>query len=457
MQQSTTTTFSPCASLAAIGCHLQQLALFEPIRKQVHIEQKRILHSPIDKLYDAFITILAGAHGLVEVNTRLRADATLQAAFGRDACADQSTIQATLNACSSENVSQMSSALTSIFRLHSLAYRHNYQARPQVLDVDLSGMPCGKKAALATKGYFANKRNRRGRQLGRVLATRYGEIVCDQVFNGKVSLASALQPLVQACEQVLELDEPKRRQTILRIDSGGGSLDDVNWAIERGYQLHTKEYSRQRARKLAQSVTKWIADPLIADREVGWVEAKAPEYHNALLARVAVRWPKADGQWEYAVVLSTLTPQRLMAELGEPAEKVLDHEAVLLAYVRYYDDRGGGVETSYKEDKSGLGLLKRNKKRFAAQQMVVLLSALAHNVIVWARRWLAPHESKVRKYGMKRMVRDIFHISGFVMRNASGRIVQILLNERAPLVRGLSRSLDVLLRPQRVAVIWGQT
>jgi hypothetical protein len=194
-------------------------------------------------------------------------------------------------------------------------------------------------------------------------------------------------------------------------------------------------------------VTKWFADPLIADREVGWVEAKAPQYHNALLARVAVRWPKGDGQWEYAVVLSTLTPQRLMAELGERVEKVLDHEAVLLAYVRYYDDRGGGVETSYKEDKSGLGLLKRNKKRFEAQQMVVLLSALAHNVIVWARRWLAPHEPKVGKYGMKRMVRDIFHISGVVMRNASGRIVQILLNERAPLVRGLSSSLDVLLRP----------
>ena len=32
----------------------------------------------------------------------------------------------------------------------------------------------------------------------------------------------------------------------------------------------------------------------------------------------------------------------------------------------------------------GLGLGKRSKKRFAAQQMVMLLGALAHNVIVWA-------------------------------------------------------------------------
>ena len=67
------------------------------------------------------------------------------------------------------------------------------------------------------------------------------------------------------------------------------------------------------------------------------------------------------------------------------------------------------------------------------------------------------YAEKVRKYGMKRMVRDIFHISGFVVRNAYGRIVQIVLNEQAPLVRGLSRSLDVLLRRQLIDVNWGQT
>jgi len=63
---------------------LRQLDLFEPIRKQVRIAQKTVKHSPIDKLYDAFIAMLAGAHGLVEINSRLRADAALQEAFGRE-------------------------------------------------------------------------------------------------------------------------------------------------------------------------------------------------------------------------------------------------------------------------------------------------------------------------------------------------------------------------------------
>ena len=45
----------------------------------------------------------------------------------------------------------------------------------------LEWSPCGEKAAFATKGYFAKQRNRRGRQLGRVLASHYAEIVVDRL------------------------------------------------------------------------------------------------------------------------------------------------------------------------------------------------------------------------------------------------------------------------------------
>src|SRR5262245_53618323 len=116
MEQSTTTTiFTPCASLAALGCHLRQIALFEPVRQQVQVAQKPMFHTPPDNLYDCFIPILAGAHGLSEVNPRLRCDVALQQAFGRSACADQSTIQDTLNACTSTNVAQLTAALTTIY------------------------------------------------------------------------------------------------------------------------------------------------------------------------------------------------------------------------------------------------------------------------------------------------------------------------------------------------------
>jgi hypothetical protein len=62
---------------------------------------------------------LAGAHGLVEINTRLRTDAGLQRAFGRSACAEQSVVQETLDACTAANVTQLQQALDEISRQHS--------------------------------------------------------------------------------------------------------------------------------------------------------------------------------------------------------------------------------------------------------------------------------------------------------------------------------------------------
>src|SRR5947209_2582121 len=101
----------------------------------------------------------------------------------------------------------------------------------------MTGTPCGKKAALATKGYFAGqRRNRRGRQIGRVLATTHKEIVVDRLYTGTAQLNNSLGDLVAATEQVLGLEEKHRQRTIWRIDAGGGSLNDVNRLLARGYQ-----------------------------------------------------------------------------------------------------------------------------------------------------------------------------------------------------------------------------
>jgi hypothetical protein len=451
-----TKTFTGSASLAAVGIKLAELKLFEPIAQQVQIAQKTIKDRPSDKLYDALISILAGAHGLVEINTRLRADVGLQRAFGRSRCAEQSVVQDTLNACTAENVKQMEHAIDSIYRQHSQGYQHDYQASFQVLDVDMSGLPCGPKAAFATKGYFAKQRNRRGRQLGRVLATRYGEIVVDRLFDGKTQLTRALQPLVLAAEETLQLNEEKRRHTIVRVDAGGGSLDDINWLLARGYLVHGKDYSGQQAKRLAKSVHDWYVDPHQPEREFGWVTEAAEAYVRPV-KRIAVRCRKPDGEFAYGVLISALSAQHVLLLTGQPLGRLDDPAAVLLSYVIFYDQRGGGVETSFKGDKQGLGMSKRNKKRFEAQQMLLLLGSLAHNVIIWARGWLSKVAPTLHHYGMLRMVRDVLHISGFLVFDAAGQIIQLVLNQAAPLAPALVHSLRSLLASTHVAVNLGQT
>jgi hypothetical protein len=88
--------------------------------------------------------------------------------FGRQGCAEQLVISDTLNACTADNVLQMEEAWRMIYQQHSAAYRHDYEAELQILDADMTSMPCGKKAAFASKGYFAKQRNRRGRHSARV-------------------------------------------------------------------------------------------------------------------------------------------------------------------------------------------------------------------------------------------------------------------------------------------------
>jgi hypothetical protein len=452
----TGTHATPHASLAALGVKLRALDLFAPIRKLVQIPQKTVAHTPSDKLFDCFVGLLAGAKGIADINRVLRADPVLQAAFGRNACAEQSTIQDTLDACSSFSVAQMERAMDTIFRAHSQAVRHDFARASLVLDVDMTGNPCGKKAACASKGYFAGQKNRRGRQVGRVLATPYQEIVVDRLFPGTAQLTTALRPLVEAAEETLGLSAEQRACTILRVDSGGGSLDDVNWSLERGYAVLAKDYSAQRAAKLAQSVRRWYADPKEFGREVGWVEAPPSEYVRPV-RRVAVRYRKANGQIGVEVLICAVPKEEIFRQMGIAAPTAEEPKAELLAIAHLYDRRGGGCETSFQGDKQGLGMTKRNKKRFEAQEMVLQLGALAHNVLVWAKGWMVGAAPRLAGYGIARLVRDVMGIVGKVTIGREGELRRIVLNEADRLARWALPGFRELAAGTEVRVALGPT
>jgi len=82
------------------------------------------------------------------------------------------------------------------------------------------------------------------------------------------------------------------------------------------------------------------------------------------------------------VLICSLSPEQVPAALHITSSQAADPVAVLTANVTFYDQRGGGIETSLKGDKQGLGLTKRTKKRFDAQRMLLPLGTLAYNVLV---------------------------------------------------------------------------
>lgn len=431
------TRYSPHASLGTIGIWIKKMGIWEEVEKEVHIHQKVVKHQPIDKVKDAFINILAGGQGLVEINRRVRGDAVLQETFGRQACAEQSTVSETLNASTAENVKQLKEAIKTIYRKHSQGYRHDYRREVLVIDIDMTGLVAGRKAEGATKGYFSGKRNRRGRQLGRVLATNYAEIVTEKLCEGTVQLDQNLQELVLEAEAVLELDETRRKRTIIRVDGGGGKDADINWLLQKGYWVIVKVKNWLRARKQAHTVQTWHPDPKEPGRDFGWV-GEVHEY-TAPTRQVAIRFKK-DGKWHYQIMVSNLTDEMLFQLAHQACPSTYSDSEIIATALHAYDLRGGGVETSNRGSKQGLSIHKRNKRKLAAQEILTLLAQLAYNLIIWIRSRMAQHHPGVSRFGMLRMVRDVFQIPGSFHYNQDHQLIAIHLSvehDLAPLIQRL--------------------
>lgn len=296
-------------------------------------------------------------------------------------------VQQALDHCTAANVTQMEQAMDCIYRKLSRGYRHDCQADGQVVDVDMSGWLCGKKEAFAS-----TLRHRCGRQLGRVLATRYQEVVGDRLFPGNRQLNAGPQALMQAAQATLQLTPAQRARSLVRIAAGGGSVPNLNWLLEQGYQIQGKACSGKPAHQLAKGVQEWIPDPHLP-RAASRVGHRASD-------GLCATGPSAG---------SALSPSRremgrrgagwLDNRSGDPAGGATSRRGGGCEPRRPEGSGGlrwptrGGAETGFKGDKGGLGLTKRNTRRFEAQQMLMLLGTLAHHVIVWAHAWLTTPQS----------------------------------------------------------------
>ena len=439
--------YSSHGSLIPVAVWVKQQGIWTTVEATVSVPQKTVTFRPTDKLLAVLVHILTGAHGLVEINTHLRPDKALCAAFGLKAWPDQSTLSETLSACTADTVRAMRTCLCAIYQRHGRALQHGTEDGLLILDVDLTGLPCGVQAEEATKGYFSEQPGRRGRQLGRVIAPAYAELVTQALYTGKKQLSQAFKPLVDAAEPVLHLDqdESRRHNVLLRVDAGAGTEDEINWALGRGYHLLTKLKNYQRTQKLVRSAITWYSDPKVPGRSVARVEQ--PQAFVRSTIQIAIRSTR-ERQGKQVT-----TTRVLMTDLGERDIMTLDGqscngsptaEQIALAVAHAYDRRGGGVETENRQDKQGLGLTKRNKKSFAAQAMLVLLAELAHNLLIWVRQELAQEEPRCQDLGIQRLVRDLFQIPGTLRRIPFSRRYRLTLSRDHPLSGKLMRPLQSL-------------
>ena len=422
-----TTGFSPNASLAVIGQWMKDNGIWEKMKAGLHIHQKVRIHTPQDKLKDLMINIWAGGAGVADVNNRVRTDEALQKLFGRSACAEQSTISETVNAVTQENIQEMEAVIKPVLQEQGGCYRHDYKKSWMVLDIDMTGVLAGKQAEGSEKGYFSGAKNARGRQVGRVLASQYDEIVCEQLYPGQVQLEAILLELVTMTENTLDLDEKRIKHTILRVDAGGGTDKIINELLLRHYWILMKVKNWQRTNKVAKTVQAWHSLPELPGHDAGW--AGTPHEYEGATRQLVVRWRNKKGQWQYSVLVFNLTDLMIFQLAGLRMPRHFTQLEFFSAILRAYNLRSGGVETSFKNSKQALGLTKRNKKSFMAQHLLILLAQLAYNIAVWVRNALEKHSSVIASFGMLRLIRDAFHISGQVLFDQQGNVNLIILNQ----------------------------
>ncbi len=468
------TAHSEHAPLAALAPVIAEKEIFSPIHRHIEIPQKTVDYRPTDKLVFVVLGILAGAETVYDINHTLRVDEPLLRAFGYDGCADQSVIQRTLCASIADNVVHLEDALQQIWTQHNRCVallKDAAQAQQIVtIDIDLSGHPTSKNAQGASKGYFSGKRNIYGRQLARVVFADTSEIVAEALYPGNTLSMEVFKQMVAKMEKRLCLETKAQRQLIrLRLDAGFGTDANINYALWRGYHILAKMFHGKRAKKLAKTVTEWVDAPtatqtaknLPSTREAGWVTM--PHRYGRTTRQLAIRTPnpKRKGNWCYRVLVST------------------DMQASMATILVDYDARGGVPESSFCQSNQGLAQRKRRKHKFVAQQMLTLLSQLAHNRVIWLKRWttdalqrqvatetnagsdslVQPLELAIKTisgFGIKRFVRQILGLSGKVIIKGN-RVKRLVLHRLYPMIDRIQTALGVLLTPYRVRVSVSKT
>ena len=419
-----------------MGHYLSQEGVLKPL-SSVHIVQKSIKHSPTQRLIDALMGILSGCKALYKIDVRVHPDAPLQRAFGRERCADQSTIQRTLNAFTSENVAQLRQAVEAIGRRYSATFSHDFEREMLVVEVDLTGLRASKRAEGSTKGYFSGERNATGRQLLRVSVPQYKEILFEKLYAGNTTSCEVLKESIRELERILSLAEErqKRRRTLVRLDGGFGTDANLNWLMWRGYEFIAKGYGGKRANKLAKSVP-----------EDGWRQGPTKSQLLGVPARAH----------RYARKSKTVV-RRWVDEKGKPHTDYLVcslHELGPAQIAKLYDARGA-METDIKGDKRGLGIEKRRKKSFHAQEALVLLAQLSHNLLVYFKRWFL-EGTAAAKLGVERLVREVLAMVAEVRVGKISGKVRLKLPYHHPWAKAVASGIETHYPRNGWRTIWRQ-
>lgn len=243
-----------------------------------------------------------------------------------------------------------------------------------------------------------------------------------QLYPGDRQSSPTYRPAIDTLERLFGWSKVQKQQTILRTDAGFGGDDNINYALAHDWQVLTKGHGGRRPAALHKQIN--AADWLLvgADKWVAPIP-KAPIYTTPTQT-LLLKWLTQHGQWKMATLVCSILE-------WSPAQ-----------VTAHYDDRAL-CETQIQTDKGGLKLCKRRKHTLPAQEVLVLLTDLAHNLLAWLPLWMAL-DKPYTTFGTTRLIEDVLAIPG-ELAFARDQLVEIRLNEHHPYAADVADGLRALL------------
>ncbi len=253
-------------------------------------------------------------------------------------------------------------------------------------------------------------------------APDYHETLFSRIYPGKQDSGPTYIPVLEVLDQTLDFSLAQKQRTVLRTDAGFGADANVNHALAGGWQVLAKGKGGRRPQAYARQITPDAWQELGPTR---WVaEVSAPPPYVQPTQHLLLRWQTETGLLRYSTVVCSV--------MAWAWSDIIAH----------YDDRGS-CETEIQADKGGLKLERRRKKHLAAQEMLVLLTDIAHNLLAWTCRWMFPAGS-LAHFGTTRLTEDVLCLPGRLCFQQD-RLAEVQLNQLHPHAAAVAEGLERLL------------
>lgn len=409
--------------LAVVGYCLTKTGLLEPVWSGLEVKMKVHDHTPVQKLQDVLVAIMAGCQSLVQVNTKLRPEKALALAWQRQQFAEQSNLSRMLDALNETQVHQLRAGNTALLRQHSQLHGHDWR-QALMLDIDPTSLVASKRAEGSRKGWVSGRRNVYCRHVIRFTIAGYHENLLSLAYPGNQHgyeyCKPALHQLLTEWPELLEHNQ----QLIIRSDAEQGTDRNLSYILWLGFQLLMKGYSGRRTQAWVRRTDEatWQADLQEKER---WM---APAPKQLRLGRrtnsYLLRWYDQKHQLRHATLHTTLPylPFQLW---------------------NLYDQRAV-CEVEIRADKSGLALHQRRKHSLAAQEAWIILTDVAHNLLAWLQLWMLAGTA-FESFGPKRLVNELLNIPGHVVIE-EGTLKRVTLWETHPYAHHMQLCLRKLLK-----------